>query len=277
MPDSCSEFPENPIAWSRSAIEAARDRIVARRGPWTAHSIHLGHDVYTREPEKNWRVELFGRIMHDFGFPQLAGVRILDLGCLEGLFAIEYARQGAVSVGIEGREANIEKAMFARDVLGLTDCTFVQDDVRNLGLRALGQFDVVLCAGILYHLEAEDAIHLIQQVSACCSRLAIFDTHIAPDELRTTAFALSDPMSQVSIDGQVYHGRYYEEHASGLGRDEKAAKLWASLDNEQSFWLSKASLYAALQANGFSGIYDALRDASRPVEDVDRVVFAALK
>lgn len=133
MPDSCSEFPENPIAWSRSAIEAARDRIVARRGPWTAHSIHLGHNVYTREPEKNWRVELFGRIMHDFGFPQLAGVRILDLGCLEGLFAIEYARQGAVSVGIEGREANIEKAMFARDVLGLTDCTFVQDDVAISG------------------------------------------------------------------------------------------------------------------------------------------------
>ena len=41
-------------------------------------------------------------------------LRILDLACLEGQYAIEFAMQGAEVVGIEGREANIQKAIFAK-------------------------------------------------------------------------------------------------------------------------------------------------------------------
>ena len=36
-------------------------------------------------------------------------LRILDLACLEGHYAIEFALQGATVVGIEGRESNIQK------------------------------------------------------------------------------------------------------------------------------------------------------------------------
>lgn len=36
-------------------------------------------------------------------------LRILDLACLEGHYAIEFAMQGATVVGIEGRESNVQK------------------------------------------------------------------------------------------------------------------------------------------------------------------------
>jgi 2-polyprenyl-3-methyl-5-hydroxy-6-metoxy-1,4-benzoquinol methylase len=269
--------PQNVSNWTRGSLQSALDAVVARVGPWTSHSIDLGQGVHTRAPEINWRVEAFTRIMHDFGFSQLRGVRILDLACLEGLFAIEFARQGAITIGIEGRQANVDKAVFARDVLGLRECQILRNDVRNLRALELGQFDVVLCAGILYHLDAADAIDLIGQIALSCKKLAIFDTHIAPDTLVTNPFSLTNPMSQDTINGQSYEGRYYREHASGEMPQQKEAKLWASLDNEQSFWLSKPSLYRALQVNGFSGIYDAFRDITRSVAEIDRVIFAALK
>lgn len=256
---------------------AAVDQVRGRVGPWTSHSIHLGHGVYTRDPEDNWRVDLFSRIMRDFGFPQIAGIRILDLACLEGLFAIEYARQGALTVGIEGRAANVEKALFARDVLGLSSCTILQDDVRNLEARGLGNFDVVLCAGILYHLNAADAIEFIRQIARCTNKLAIFDTHIAPDDLVVNPFSLSAPMSDVAVRNEGYRGRFFQEHPPGSSSEAKASRLWASLDNDLSFWFSKASLHDALKNNGFAAVYDALRDIKRPVSEVDRVIFAALK
>ncbi|MBI3796935.1 MAG: methyltransferase domain-containing protein, partial [Deltaproteobacteria bacterium] len=94
--------------------------------------------------------------MQDFLHQPLHNLRVLDLGCLEGMYALEFAQHGAQVLGIEGRLANIEKARFAKRVLGFSNCDFVQDDVRNLSLAKYGDFDVVLCCGILYHLDAPD-------------------------------------------------------------------------------------------------------------------------
>jgi hypothetical protein len=77
-------------------------------------------------------------------------------------------------------------------------------DVRNLNPDTHGYFDVVLCAGILYHLDAPDAIDFLQKVSAVCVRTAIVDTHIS----------LQDEVS-VDCNGRNYQGRFTIEHDSG--------------------------------------------------------------
>ena len=56
------------------------------------------------------------------------------MGCEEGVFSIEFAQHGANTVGVEIREANIEKAKFCKDVLKLHNLEFRKDDVRNIGL-----------------------------------------------------------------------------------------------------------------------------------------------
>ena len=73
--------------------------------------------------------------MKDFGYADITGVRVLDLACLEGLFAIEFSKMGAETLGIEIRTANIEKARFAKNILGIERCVLVQDDVRELEPR----------------------------------------------------------------------------------------------------------------------------------------------
>ena len=80
----------------------------------------------------------------------------LRFSLFRGHYAIEFAMQGATVVGIEGRESNVQKAIFAKDILNLENLTFYQDDVRNLSAEKYGQFDIVLCSGILYHLDSSD-------------------------------------------------------------------------------------------------------------------------
>src|SRR6185312_10010629 len=104
---------------------------------------------------------------------------ILDLACLEGQYALEFARQGAQSVGIEGRAENLEKARFAQRALQLDNVELHQDDVRNLSVAKYGHFDVVLCLGILYHLDAPDVFDFVERIASVCTGFAIFDTYIS--------------------------------------------------------------------------------------------------
>lgn len=94
------------------------------------------------------------------------------------LYAIEFACHKAACLGIEGREANIEKARFAKQVLLLDNLEFAQDDVRNLTIEKHGQFDVVLCLGILYHFNAPDVFSFVERVAEVCRKICIVDTRI---------------------------------------------------------------------------------------------------
>ena len=70
----------------------------------------------------------------------LKTLRVLDLACHEGIYAIEFARQGANVVGIEGREAHIAKANFVKEALSLSNLDLCKDDVRNLSREKYGSF-----------------------------------------------------------------------------------------------------------------------------------------
>ena len=169
---------------------------------------------------------------------------MVDLGCLEGLYCIEFARHGAEVVGIEGREANIEKARFAHDVLALNNITLVQDDVRNLSVEKYGRFDVVLCLGILYHLDVPDVFRFVERMSDICRRVAIIDTHIGIRANRSHVY-----------DGQEYHGWSYTEFPPESTKEERLKAAWASLDNEKSFWFTRPSLFNVLSRAGFATVY----------------------
>src|SRR5689334_7467591 len=93
------------------------------------------------------KLSRFVQIISDLSAKPFEDLRIVDLGCLEGMQAIELAAHGATVLGIEGREQNLAKAHENKEQAGVERVDFALDDVRNLSVERYGHFDVVLCAG----------------------------------------------------------------------------------------------------------------------------------
>jgi SAM-dependent methyltransferase len=182
---------------------------------------------------------------------------ILDLACLEGEYSLELASHGYRVTGIEGRSESHEKAERRRRELGHENVRFLCDDVRNLSREKYGEYDIVLCLGILYHLEAEDALKLIDNVCSVCRRFAIFDTHFSftPDEK------------------VIYRGQTYTGHSS---REHDLSHPWSAIGNEFGLFFTCPSLYNAIEGAGFSSVYECLMPAA-PDYPRDRTTLIAIK
>lgn len=230
-------------------INLKKDDIISEYGPWTSHNIKLGDGIYTVNENLNYDTLKLRRVMQiikDISSEEMGSLRVLDLGSNEGLYTIELGLQGVKSaVGVEGREANLKKAEFVKDVLKLNNIQFFQDDVRNLSQQKYGRFDVVLCLGLLYHLDACDTLRLIEKIYAMCEKALIIDTNIS---LENT--------DKITYGEEVYFGHYEREFAKGLSREEKEKKAWNALDNEKSFLFSKKSLLRILHDAGFASVYE---------------------
>ena len=238
---------------------------IQQHGEWTAMSIKLSDDITTRVPAPDHRLKRLLQVCSDLAGKPLSECRVLDLACLEGHYAIEFARHGAEAVGIEGRETSVAKCNFVKEELGLTRASFVKDDVRNLTIAKYGMFDIVICSGLLYHLTAQDAWGLIESMHAVCKGMVVIDTFVSLDGPCT-----------VEIDGVTRHGHVYAEHAEGESAAEKYRKLWASLDNNASFWFTEASLMNMLTRAGFSSTLDVM-GPTMPANLRDRKTFVAMK
>jgi SAM-dependent methyltransferase len=250
------------------AIERGKREIIEKYGRWTAHNLCLGDGVYTiAEGIAGDEIKLRRviQIISDVSAQPLRDLRILDLACLEGLYAVELALHGATVVGIEGRAVNLAKAAFAKNVFSLDNLQLLQDDVRNLSLEMHGSFDVVLCLGILYHLDAPDVFSFLTSVADVCRGFAVIDTHVS--------LALT---TSHDFGSKMYWGKTYAEHAADSRPEEKATRLWSSLDNTTSFWFTRSSLYNALSQVGFSSVFEC-HIPPEPDKPIDRITLLAMK
>lgn len=210
-------------------------------------SIHLGEGVYTLPPAPDGRLTRIVQAVSDLAGKPFSQLRVLDLACAEGHYAIECARHGAEVVGIEFREESLAKARFVQNHLGLDRLTFHQDDVRNLSKDRYGEFDVVICSGILYHLDVPDVFHFVHRIYDVCTRLVFFDTEVA---LR--------PIETVEFEGFRYHGDWFIEHEEGSDEKTRMSNLWASVDNTRSFWFTHSSLANLMGRAGFTSLLECL-------------------
>lgn len=118
---------------------------------FSSHNILLGGGIRT-QPEKKFllneeqRCRAIIRTLNEcFGNEQRSKIKIVDLGCLEGGYAVEFARHGFDVLGIEVREENVKKCNFVSQNLALPNLKFIKDDARNV--RRYGRFDAVFSAG----------------------------------------------------------------------------------------------------------------------------------
>ena len=247
-------------------LRARKADIEAQFGPWTADNIPLAHGIVTN-PQRACPHLLLRRIVQtiaDLSMKPWNQLRILDLGSLEGIYSLEFASHGAEVVAIEGRESNNAHARFAAEVLEFRNVEFITDDVRNLSPEKYGQFDVVFCSGILYHLAGADACRFLASITKVCKRLTIIDTHVG-----------LKPDHSIRWEGHSYSGFVFREHAPEDTPEVKGSKKWASLDNETSFWFTKPSLLNLLRDVGFTSAFEILNPKSF-FDYSDRLTFAAI-
>jgi len=200
------------------------------------------------------------QVVSDLAKKPVADLRILDLASLEGHYSFEFAASGAQVTGIEGRQSNIDKAEALGEKLHLA-VKFIRDDVRNLSVEKHGTFDVVLCLGILYHLDAADISPFLKSVNEVCGDFAVIDTHVA-----------LKPHKRFG----KYSGWYFTEYVRKPSPVEQESSSWASIGNMRSFWPTRPSLVNALADAGFSSVtevhYPAMNDMP-----ADRVTVVAFK
>lgn len=247
-------------------IERKKHQIIQHYDVWTAHNIRLSHNLFTMDQTiSSDKLKRIVQIVSDVAKKPFGKMRILDLACLEGGYAIEFAARGARVVAIEGRETNIQKAIFSKKILQLDGIDFIHDDVRNLSKCRYGTFDVVLCLGILYHLDAPDVFNFINKISDVCEGIAIFDTY----------FSLT-AKENYHHNGHIYSGRRIWEHGTNDTELEKLNKLWSSIGNDSSVWLTKATLINLLLQLHFTSLYE----CHAPLElckPLDRITLVAVK
>jgi SAM-dependent methyltransferase len=200
--------------------------------------------------------------------------RVADLGCLEGGYAVEFARCGYDVVGIEGRRSNVDKCELVARRLNLPNLSFVHDDARNI--RSHGSFDAVFCCGLLYHLD--QPVAFLRDLSFVTRRLLLLHTHYATaDDEAWSKF----PLSPLTVhEGRL--GRWFQEWEPGTSPEDVEMISWAAVGNSSSFWLEKRHLLQTMIDVGFPIVceqYDFLGGVVEDdfIDDQHRSFFLGIK
>lgn len=235
-------------------------RLVAEQ-QWTSHNVRLNAELTTIPGTPDFlatdlRLHAILRLLDMLFGADISGLRIADLGCLEGGFSLALAQRGADVLGIEARSLNIEKANLLREHFELKNLRFELGDVKDFQKDTFGQFDVVLALGILYHLD--HPVKWLQQLAAATRRVLILDTHFAPiddDAMRRLDPRLSGlgALERQDSDGFAVQGRWFHEFGEDANRE---TQLWASYSNTSSFWLTKESLLQSIVRAPFPLVFE---------------------
>ena len=236
---------------------------------FTAHNIRLDDGTLTK-PDIGQTMEAYSRFVSarrilETVFPgDKRHLRLADLGCLEGGYAVEFARMGFQVLGVEVRDANIAACNYVKSKTSLPNLAFIKDNAWNI--VKYGMFDVVFCCGLLYHLDRPKKF--LEIVSSVTKKVVILQTHFSIDTIYDKIYArlptvarkvltriIKSPadkheLARVSVN-EGLRGRWYTEFADDESFRQRGNSKWASWDNRRSFWIQREYLLQAIQDVGF--------------------------
>jgi hypothetical protein len=206
--------------------------------PWIRTFNIDGHEV----TDTTYRTKI---IEH---YTPVAGKTFIDIGAFEGYEARAMAYRGAkLALAIEGKEIAYQKAKAAQDYLKLPNHEVKKLDARKIDTFDLGQFDVTLCFGFLYHLQ--NPFNFLKRIKNVTKELLLLETHVAPDAKdplldKRHRRHLRGGVHSIYLDGGLFQGRFFPH----LGDIEQTK---GSLDAPWTFWLTADSVVKAVIHAGF--------------------------
>ena len=218
---------EQPDLDTSAMLSPEEIELINARGPFS-HAAWTGRGV--RISGEEWlsgRGELLAKLVRDailkrFEAQEVPKLSILDVGCYDG-WILEQLSDLPVArlVGVEPRPKNIEKGRVVRDILGIPS----RVEYRVGGIESLGGevFDVVICTGLLQHLESPGAA--IRQLSVVCRRLLFLETmclsskHITRalrEEIEMKDLVYQYKQATFGVTAQKLESSYYDGSAASL-------------------------------------------------------------
>ena len=238
-----------PPPLSRSEVLDKLSSLRRKYGDWTAHNIEILDGIYTISDQVFDRSLERAKVYYDFiklfSNKKLEDCRVLDLGCLEGGISIRLAQWGAKLLGVDVRESHLMKARFASEILKLDDrIEWINSDINDSKFwDECGTFDIVVCSGLLYHLDHDDIPLLLARIFKSCLK----------DSILILILIFSNAQRVCQIDKwSALWGSFWQEHPKGLGLAQRLAKGWSSFKNDNAFWLTERSLTNLVISSGFS-------------------------
>jgi len=104
----------------------------------------------------------------------------VDVGCGAGYFSGLLKSLGLEVTGVDGRPQNVEVSKHRQPGV-----RFERYDAEDPALRVLGRFDLVLCFGLLYHLE--NPLLAMRHLHALTGKLLLVEVVVFPGEEPTMA------------------------------------------------------------------------------------------
>lgn len=123
------------------------------------------------------RLEMVNRVVDGFFQSRLPEIRCIDVGCHEGFYSVAMARKGLREVcAMDLRESNLRKARFVAEVLGISNIRCRQGNCEELRAETVGQYELCLFLGILYHLE--NPMLCLRNIAAITKEVCIVETQV---------------------------------------------------------------------------------------------------
>lgn len=146
------------------------------------HTIDLGNGILTPGLKSAEMMRQESEAM--FGPINLRNKSLLDVGAWNGGFSVEAARRGAARIAALDHATWNNPELQGRETFDLVaeatnnkfDAIDIDLDQSGLSLKSLGRFDVVLFAGVFYHLI--DPIAATRELAALTREVLVVETHV---------------------------------------------------------------------------------------------------
>lgn len=187
-------------------------------------------------------------------------ISCLDIACNQGWFATQIALRNAKKVlGIDIRNEHIEMASAIKEIGNLSNLDYIVHNLFETNSDEIGQFDLTLFLGLLYHLE--NPMGALRKVRSLTKKMCVIETQVARDTTKLDILNGSDTNIKQGSGIGVFQAD--ENHVEG----DLSVVLVPTLE----------ALYQMLYAVGFDRIYLSVPPKSmfNQYPDFDRVIIFA--
>lgn len=170
------------------------------------------------------------------------GMRILELGPMEGAHTWALERLGADVVSVENNRDAYLKCLVFKEIVGLKARVLFGDVVEYLKIAPA--FDVVFCSGILYHMA--DPLELIEAISKITHRCFVYTHYYNKEYGNAEGQRIPRHVTRNGFEATYYELEYDAEAQMNQG--------WWGGSRRTRAWLTRDTIFSAFRHFGFGQI-----------------------